>query len=283
MNVKKAIIVFAAIIIYAIPITCIIVLSEREIEKYRLDIDFDTKESAYGRVYQVERKDVEEYYECDVNVTCIEKKEVIVPNTYKIKVQEEDEIFKKTILASDGKSNILAEFNGKVCGIDYNDNNIVLSYYDFADKVYECHAPEDIKNVFDEAVLYNKDKEKISVVRKSNINSEGKYMIYLSMPKSEKYDYGTSIPKYRIYTGNVYKKSLVINENCIFKGEDGYYVRKVDENGAYLSDIKVEIGYRRDGYVCISGVEEGMLCDGGTESGNDEEKTSEEQVLEEDS
>lgn len=266
VKLKNALIILVAIIIYTVPITCILFLSEKEIKKYELDVDFDTEESAYGKIYQVERRDVAEYYGCDVRVTCIVEKEILVPNSYKLKVKEEDEIFEESILATDGTNNILAGFEGVICGINYDEDNILISYKDFDDTVFECHVPEDIKDIFEEKKLYNEENEEIKIISKSNINDEGNYLVYLSIPKREKYDYGTCVTGYKLYTGKVYKKTLVINKNCIYKGEDGYYVRQVDENGIYIADVPVEIGYQSDGYTCISGVEEGDFCDGGYET-----------------
>ena len=62
----------------------------------------------------------------------------------------------------------------------------------------------------------------------------------------------------------MYKDVLVVNKSCIGKQNDGlYYVRIVDQDGNFMYEQNVELGFENGKYVCVTGIEEGTFCDGG--------------------
>lgn len=93
---------------------------------------------------------------------------------------------------------------------------------------------------------------------------EGKFKVWLSIADKHAI-YGKSVNGYELYTGVVYKKALVVPIGCVYSMDGNSYIRTVDENGIYISDIEVKTGFANDEFICISGdgVEEGMYCDTG--------------------
>lgn len=102
--------------------------------------------------------------------------------------------------------------------------------------------------------------------RSKQKNSDGTTTIHLSIDSSQ-YTFGQEIHDLRLYTGRVYSRTLVLPEKCVYQKEPGenspWFVRMVDENGVFLSEIQVQIGYSNGEIVCVSGIEEGAWFDSG--------------------
>ena len=140
----------------------------------------------------------------------------------------------------------------------------MINYNDFKNLVYEASVDEDKFDDFNTDYFYDNDGEKIKVLKKSNMIEEGKFKVWLSIADKHAI-YGKSVNGYELYTGVIYKKALVVPIGCVYSMDGNSYIRTVDENGIYKSDIEVKTGFANDEFICISGdgVEEGMYCDTG--------------------
>lgn len=270
MKVRSLIIILVAVLAYSIPVTTILYLSDKEIKKYAEDANFDFREVAYGAAEKVIRQDVEETYDFDLNVTCTTESVKELSENAQIKVSEMDELFKGEIIATLNGTDIVADENGIVTRVEYAGDKQYIYYHSFNALVFECMVPEKYEYLFESEYLYNEKNEKINIISKSNINEEGYYRVYLSIPDDEAYDYGETVSGYQLCTGNIYKETLVVRKDCVYNGDDGeYHVRIIDEKGNFIEEKVVEIGYSYGEYVCVTGVEEGQLCDSGYKSLND--------------
>ena len=79
---------------------------------------------------------------------------------------------------------------------------------------------------------------------------EGKFKVWLSIADKHAI-YGKSVNGYELYTGVIYKKALVVPIGCVYSMDGNSYIRTVDENGIYKSDIEVKTGFANDEFICI--------------------------------
>ena len=77
---------------------------------------------------------------------------------------------------------------------------------------------------------------------------------------------GTEIRELKLLTGQRYLQALVLSAKCLYQKEEGskdWYARRVTEDGVFLEEVKVEVGYSDGTMVCVSGVSEGDCFDTG--------------------
>lgn len=279
VNMKKIIkiaIVIVVIIIYCIPIITICCISDKEIQEYVEDQDFTFQEMAYGSIMKAEHMDIKEYYSFKAKVISNEEVVVKISNgTVDLNVQEGDEVYKGDVLARSKGTAVKSSCNGIVNRIEYGEVTI-LYIENFEDLALECKVTEDKLDIFEEKFLLDENEKKLKIIRKSNMMEDGFFNIVLELP-SKGYYYGQEFEKIRLYTGNIYRKSLVLDKRCVYKKEsDGkWYVRKVTKEGVFLEEVEVQIGYESNDKVCITGIDEGTYCDSGYKTMISGEKSDE--------
>lgn len=275
MKIKNFLIFLICILVYCIPLGAVIVISNSEIKKYDEDVDFDMAITAYGGIEQVMKMDIREYYPVDVQVTSIEEFAITCSSEASISCEIGEEIHKNQILANDKGNIIKADFNGYISNIDYNENQTIIKYNDFNKLVYEAYVDEDKFADFNANKFFNDDGKKITVIEKSNMIEEGKFKVWMTIPDKGAV-YGKTIEDYELYIGTIYKNALVVAKDCVYSVDDKHYIRTVDENGLFLRDVEVNVGFENNEFICINGdgIEEGVCCDSGY--AKTEEEVSEE-------
>lgn len=275
MKIKNFLIFLICILVYCIPLGAVIVISNSEIKKYDEDVDFDMAITAYGGIQQVMKMDIKEYYSVDVKVTSIEEFTITCSNEANIACEVGEEIHKNQTLANDKGNIVKADFNGYISNIDYDENQTIIKYNDFSKLVYEAYVDEDKFADFNANKFFNAEGKKITILEKSNMIEEGKFKVWMTIPDKGAV-YGKAIENYELYTGTVYKNALVVAKDCVYSVDDKHYIRTVDENGLFLRDVEVNVGFENDEFICINGdeIEEGVCCDSGYAKA--EEEVSEE-------
>lgn len=270
---KKIVFIVSMIILYCIPVVFICLLSASEVDKYSQDIEFEFKEMAYGEIASVIRMDMREYYSFDGSFVSDTEKIVEVPYNATIYVNENEETFRNTVIATVNGNEVTADINGVVSSIDYGENT-TIKIKDISSLLFECQVPKNYIHYFETEVLYDESDNEIQVVKKSNIVDNGCIKVYLKLLETEYY-YGETVQKYPIYTGNIFHNALVVPADCVYKKLDDshHYVRQVSETGEFLNEVEVTVGYSDGKYVCITGVEEGTYCDSGYKAVIDSEAT----------
>ncbi|WP_302625251.1 hypothetical protein [uncultured Eubacterium sp.] len=264
MKIKNFLIFLICILIYCIPLGAVIVISNREIKKYDEDTDFYMSITAYGGIEKVIKMDMKESYLVDMKVTSIEEYTIVCSNEAVIECEVGDEIHKNQILGNDKGNIIKSNFNGSISNINYSEDNTIIKYNDFSNLVYEAYVDEDKFEDFDTKKFYNNKGKKIKILEKSNIIEEGKFKVWMTIP-DKKAIYGKTVEKYELYTDTVYSNALVVTRDCVYSVDDKHYIRTVDENGLFLEDVEVNVGFANDKFICITGdgIKEGVYCDSG--------------------
>ena len=261
---KKWLLIVLCIIIYSLPLCMVVYISEQEKEKYAEDKKFDFEISSYGEIKSIERKSMQEYYMIDAKITSTDECSLELGEKAKVLCGINDEIKKGQLIATENNYDINAEFDGIITEIDYSEK-IIIKYYDLSKLVMETYFPEEKYDIISSKHFEDENGNKIKLLSKSKILEEGKFKAYLSIPKGKKYMYGKQLTDFRLYTGTEYNNVLVVEKNCVFKQDEAYYIRKVDEDGRLIQDCEVNVGYADDKYICISGdeINEGDYCDSG--------------------
>lgn len=271
---KKVIVFIICILVYCIPLGAVVYISNMEEKKYLEDKDFDFNITSYGEIKQIERIDILEYYIVDAKVTAVNVHDITVAQDSKVMCSVDDEIVKGQVISSYNGNDTIADFDGIITNIEYSDNVIDINYYDFNDLVIEVSLPKEKYDVISSKHFTDEEGNKLELLRKSKIISEGMFTLLLKAPEKTKFMYGEEITDYKLYTGTEYNDVLAVEKSCVYKQNNKYFIRKVDESGNYIGEFECKIGFSNEKYYCVSGdeIEEGDYCDSGfSEFNNDGE------------
>lgn len=260
----KKIITSIIFILMLVPIVLVYCLSVNEMKQYDNNIKYDFTEKALGEIYVTERRNIKEYYQVSGEFVSGESEIVeLAEGRNYLYIKLEDEVSKDEIIGYDeSKEAIKSPCNGIVSEINVNDQYVRI---DSSDKVLlKCKVDENrCKDILSEKKLFTAKGEIVKVNKISNICEDGYRSIYFEV-KNNKYMVGQNNKKFKLYTGNVYKNVLTIENDCVYQKDDGMnYVRLVDGNGEFLNEEQVEVSYSNDKYTCITGIEENCFCDSG--------------------
>lgn len=251
------------LILLFVPIIMIYGLYVEESKEYKLeDEKKEYYETAIGDICVVERRNLEECYVVKAKVVSGKKEIIKLLNTENyVVVNKGDEIVKnQTIAYTSEGDEIKSPFNAKI--IKIYDKYIVAENLDFA--VIECSLNKDeYEKIIKEERLYTKSNKRVYIEKKSNLVKEGMKVLNLNI-KGKRYEVGDVIEKFYLYNGKQHSGVLTIDNECVYKKDDGeYYVRVVNEKGEVIEEKNVGIGYSDGIYTCISGIDENTFCDNG--------------------
>ena len=237
MNVVKRIAkVFFWVLIIALlvsPLGILYEISQREMAEYQVHALPALTQTSIGRVLQVTRQDVQEYFTVSGVFQSSE-------SAYQPLTMENPGLIRWEVSTGD---EIQA---GQVMGT-YNGESVVAEFSGIIEKITEAG-------------------ESVRLTYTSNLKSaNGDRRIQLVID-SDAYSYGTSV-NLKIYTGLSYPQVLVVHQDCVYQRNPGtenpWYVRTVTKNGEVIGEQQVEIAFTMGNLVCISGVSEGTYCDAG--------------------
>lgn len=263
---KKAVLCVFLCVLFIIPISLIIGISKTEMQQYKQEDITVLAEGAYGEISETMRTDIEEYYELSGRFIS-NSYEYISLKHYDIQdielaVVEGDEVQKGDQVGSCKGEKIVSQFNGIVMGI--TSKYIRLQAID--ELVFETYLQDELIEEFrdkESLKLSTEQKDTVEVVKVSNVMSEKGIRVILKIP-SQQYCYGQEVSAIKLYTGKVYENVLVVDQDCIYKKDDGInYIRIVNQEGIFQEECPVEIGYSTNEVICITGVKEGVMCDSG--------------------
>lgn len=272
MNIKKLLLKLCIGLFFTVmlilPLVMMFKLSEQEMSKYNVNTTFDFKEAAYGDPKCVTREDVKLYYTVSGTVTS---------NTYKyIKFAEEenaeimtavsvgDEVFNGEVVAHIGNKEIKSDCNGIVEDIALGAGGYI-KIRSFDNLQLTCLSDiETVNKIKNCKTLQLEDGRKVKVDSVSNIIENNQVKIVFSIDNID-YLYGQEIQDLKLYTGKVYTDVLIVDKDCVYqKQKNGpYFVREVDENGYFLKETEVEIGFETEDVVSVLNIKEGTFCDSG--------------------
>lgn len=254
------------------PIVAIFFLSRAEVRQYRAESVPVLNQKSYGEILSVERMDIEETITVSGTFVSTKKSFMELPkltdsDDLRLLVDAGDEIIQGQVIGYIG--NTKNEIKATASGIVVNANLGSASYLTLQsteDVALDARLDDETLAIVQREgiALTTQDGEPVTIVSTSKQKDEdGKTSVLLSIPGGV---YGQVATNVQLNTGRVFPQALVIDARCLFQlngDTKQWYVRTVDQAGNYLEDVAVQVSYKSDGYVAITGIPEGTFCDSG--------------------
>lgn len=255
------------------PLGLIYQISNREMQQYVMQEPPVFRETAFGTVYQAERRDVEEAI--TVSGTFLShtydyiELEQRYPNQIRWNVSVGDEIQQGQVLGMYKGDEVLSPLDGILEEINpYAEDSPYLKVRLLEPVELECNVTdrelttlkrsEELKTEYDEAV-------QLTYAARAK-NPDGTTRVRLAID-ADGYTYGSEVKELKLLTGHAYLQALVLSTKCLYQRTEGekepWYARKVTADGFFLDEVEVEVGYRSGGVACVSGIEAGEYFDSG--------------------
>ena len=280
---KIAVIIIVGIVIL-LPIAAVVIVSNKEMNKYKVESNYDLREKAYGEIVSPTRSDIKEYYTLDGKVTSESVRFMKIPECdydnirWLIDIGDEVCTGQKIGFSKDVK--IYASCDGIVEEINVMGEDSYVRVQAFEGLLFEIIVPVDIERKLNE-VMYDSEGKEFTLVKKSRQYTESGVAVTYKIGDAKNYRYGQEITGMQLYTGEVYSEVLVVPTSCVYKEYDGkYYVRVCDDAGYFLNEQEVNVGYEMNGFISITGISENVKCDAGySYAKNDEDIPNEVDLL----
>ena len=254
------------------PLGLIWQISSNEMAEYAAPEVPMLQETAVGDVVQAIRQDVQEYVIVSGIFTSTEYAymELNARQASSIRwiVETGDEIQEGQVLGNYKNTEIISTVTGILVELNTYSASPYLRVQQFSPVVLETRVDERTLAALKSAEeLVTESGEQVTLEFYSmQKNPDGTTDVRLSID-SDKFTYGQELRELRVLTGRVYRKTLVLPAKCIYQKNAGenepWYARMVTEDGVFLMEMEVQIGYTNGDVVCISGVEEGSWFDSG--------------------
>lgn len=254
------------------PLGLIWQISQNEMAEYKAPDVPVLQETAVGDVIQAIRQDVQEYVIVSGTFTSTEYAymELNARQASSIRwiVDIGDEIQAGQVLGTYKNTEITSTVTGILVELNTYSASPYLRVQQFAPVVLETRVDDRTLSALksaEELVTESGDPVTLEFYSMQK-NPDGTTDVRLSID-SDQYTYGQELREHRILTGRVYRKTLVLPAKCVYQKNAGenepWYARMVTEDGIFLMEMEVQIGYTNGDVVCISGVEEGAWFDSG--------------------
>lgn len=261
------------IALLATPIGLIYQISRAEMAEYQTPERPVLQQGAIGGIAQATRTSMEEYVTVSGSFTSENhvyvEMEFENPNRIRWEVSSGSEVQEGQVMGYlDGEA-ILAPVTGILTSIHLNSGDSYLKFRLFTPVVLSCRVDERTLSVLQKRAetLTTLEGESVKLLFASQQkNSDGTINVRLSID-TDRYTYGEVLPELMIKTGRTYQGVLVLPLECVYQKTqgDGYpwYVRQVSEEGVFLQEIEVELGYQSETMICVDGIPEGTYYDTG--------------------
>ena len=260
-------------LLFLLPVGALVIISKMEQAQYVAAENEQLQDMAYGKVYEVLRMDVEEFIEVSgsvisTKVSFMELKQYKEPYNIRFIVNVGDVVGEGDVIGYYQGKEVCSEVTGQIRMIDFGgEPYIMFESFDHLAIEIAC-TDEYLLSVFQRsnAELTSADGLIYRVLKVDDASSVmGATKVWITPEGDSTLIYGASVEDLRLYTGRVFPQSLMIEKACVYSYPDSEakYVRTVDRNGIFVSEVEVEVGFENGDYVSVSGVDEGVLCDSG--------------------
>ena len=261
---------FVLVCLLLMPVGLLYIISRNEQLQYQAETVPVVEELAYGDVVPIVRRDITETITISGTIVSASVffAELNVSDPYNLRflVAIGDVLHPGDVIAYDGSRKILSDCRGVIREIDLGTAPYLRmdSLDDFA---LECYVNSTQRAILERESLKLTDENgsRLTVLKVDDICTDENLTRVLIKYDTDGLRYGQTFSELTLTTGKVYTQALVVNAECVYRkaGSDSYFLRTVTQDGHFLSEAEVQIGYTDGTYICISGVEEGSFCDSG--------------------
>ena len=259
----------------AAPVYLITLVSQDEIASYEPPEPPELIETAVGGIHQCTRGDVSVYFTVSGSFTSstYAYQELSYKNLDRTRwyVHSGQEIQEGQVLGVLKGEEILAEYSGILMEMNIYGTDPYLRIQLLEPVELECRVEDRVLSMLRRSQsLKTQDEETVTLAYASRQkNADGTTNVRITID-TNRYTYGQYLAELNIFTGQVYQQVLRLPESCVYQkkpGEDEpWYARQVTENGRFLRETEVEIGYSDGYWVTVTGVGEGDYFDSGYKS-----------------
>lgn len=286
-KISKPLFVIFIIFLLLCPLGLIYQISQAEMEQYTVPELPRLTETAYGEVVQPIRTDINE----SISVSGI-----FVSRTYayqelqyydnsqiRWEVSAGDEVHEGDWLGNYSGQGVLAQYTGVIEEISSFGSKGYIQYQLFSPVELSCNVDDTVITILKRPnqELKLEDGTAVAVSFLSNRKNEDGTTQVRFFINGGSYSYGETVKNFEILTGRVFEQVLAVSADAVYQKKEGaqepWYVRLVTEDGVYLEEAEVEVGYSSGNIVSISGekVSENSYLDKGYKAIIMEEKADE--------
>ena len=257
---------------FVAPLVLIWQLSQAEIAAYEPPVEMEILLGAYGEAKKPVRQDVKEYVTVSGKVISdsIAYQELTMDKPGKIRwvVNTNIAVNAGEVLGYYEDQPVKAEYTGIFKSYSLSAGDAYLRFDTFDNLLLTCDLNEESLGYLEGSADYltNAEGKKVTIARTSPLpNANGTTTVYLSVEDAD-FFCGQSVSGFAVNTGRVYPNVLTLDVNCVYQkpGEKGvHYVREVTQQGSFLTEHKVTVGYSDGQFICVTGVDEGKYYDSG--------------------
>lgn len=254
------------------PLWMIYQISAAEMKEYETPSVPELNEMAIGGVAEAVRTDLSEFV--TVNGTFGSETYAYMEltqenlNDFRWEVSTGQEIQEGDVLATYGEQKIVSTVTGILAERNTYGAMPYLRFKLFTPVEMSCVVSSRVLSILKSAeTLTTQDGAKVTLTFASKQkNADGSMNIRLAID-TDQYTFGQYLQDLQISTDKVYRKTLVLPVDCVYQKTAGdempWYVRQVTQDGIFLQEVEVSIGYSDGTRVCVNGVEEGQYFDTG--------------------
>ena len=254
------------------PLGLIYQISQREMEVYATPTAPVLRESAYGKIAQAQRQDVPEYVLVSglfsSSTYAYMELDPKTAGSIRWTVSVGDEIQAGQTIGTGKGKDVVSAVTGILVEMSAYGSDPYLRFRLLTPVELSCRVDDRTLSLLRHSEeLTTADGEPVTLSYASlQKNPDGSTNIRLSIG-TEKYTYGQQISELQLLTGRVFRGVTVLPETCVYQKEAGadgpWYVRQVTEDGFFMVEMQVEVGYTNGDIVTVSGIPDGIYCDTG--------------------
>lgn len=259
-------------VLLALPVVGLFVISEYEQLQYQPAGDVELLDYAYGDICQVMRTDIEQRLlvsgtVVSTDVTFIELGQYAHPDKIRFTIEYGQMINVDDVIGYYNGNPVTATQSGIVKSISLGEDSYIMlqSTEKLALKV-PCFDETLLSALSADGLRLTSEDGLEFVVSKIDTvqDSAGAVNVYLTCENASLV-YGKEYEDYALKNGRVFQQALAVDARCVYSyaGSLKTYVRVVDYDGVFISEVEVTTGYTDGTLICVSGVDEGALCDAG--------------------
>jgi hypothetical protein len=183
-------------------------------------------------------------------------------------VSENSEIVEGEVIGQYQGEDIYAPYTGIVSEMHtYTSGDAYIRIKLLSPLLLRCNVRDSVLNSLETAAnLTLTDGTPVDLLRVGfRRNEDNSSTVELRIDK-DGYSYAQRIDSLVLYTGYGYNQALVVDENCVYQkpgDKDHYYMRQVSEDGFFIREVEIKVGFSSGGLICVSGVDEGQFFDSG--------------------
>lgn len=254
------------------PLIMIFRISQAEMEEYATPTVPILQQVAVGKAAKAVKQDMKEYIIVSglfsSNTYVYQELEKISFADVRWIVGSGEEVHAGQVMGTYPGGEIVSEYTGILMSMSLSTSTPYFRFRLFTPVEFNCNVDDRVLSMLKYATnLQTEQGEAVQLIYASQQkNPDGTTKVRLLID-SDRFTYGQSASSMKLYTGMIYRKTVVVPVDCVYQKVAGpnspWYVRVVTADGLLIGEQEVDVGFSDGQMICVSGIEEGTYCDSG--------------------